>query len=76
MMGPPNKAAMKVVTWDKSRARDMLIGPSGIDGIMGEIVIESADRTFPKALITAMNTKVFEDREAVGNTSQRYRFYP
>ena len=71
MIGPPNKAAMKVVTWDKSRARDTLIGPSGIEGIMGDIVIDSADKTFPKALITAMNTKVFEGKEDMKHTSHR-----
>jgi hypothetical protein len=59
--GPPNKAAIKVVTWERSRAREMLIGPRKMEGRIGEIVIERNDNTFPSALINAMNVKFFED---------------
>ena len=59
-IGPPTMALMNVDRWDRSRARDMLKVPRGIEGISGARKIDRPDKTFPRAPITAMKTRRFE----------------
>lgn len=61
MTGPPKRAAIKVVICERSRAREILIPPKGMEGIIGVTNMDKADRTLPKALIMAMKTILFED---------------
>ena len=58
--GPPKRAAMNVVRWERSRARETVTGPSGIEGIIGASWMEMKDRTLPRAAIIATNMRVFD----------------
>lgn len=60
--GPPKRAAIKVVMWDKSRAKEKFRGPTGIDGMRGERWMDSNESTLPRAAIMDMNVKFFELR--------------
>lgn len=50
-----------MVICDRSKAKEMLIGPNGIEGTIGETLMERNDKTFPIALITATKTTPLED---------------
>lgn len=60
--GPPKRAAMNVDRCDRSRANDTEIGPRGIDGIIGAILMDMKERTFPKAAITATKVRLLEPK--------------
>ena len=54
--GPPKRAAMKVAVCERPRARETFIGPRGMEGTIGETVMERNDETVPRALIMATKT--------------------
>ena len=69
---------MKVVIWERSMAREKLMTPRGMEGTMGETVMEMNDRTFPRAPIMAMKTTPLEDLAPglISNAPHPLNIYP
>jgi len=53
---PPKRAAMKAVICEKAEGEGDVYRPEGMEGTIGETVMERNDETVPRALIMATKT--------------------